>query len=58
MRKKIIELEKENKTEIIIKAGESKVEVLREIIELNWKELNTDRKILKTRNEKTNNRRN
>ena len=37
--RKKIELEKEIKTEIIIKAEKSKVEILREIIGLQWKKI-------------------
>ena len=44
---KKIELEKEIKGEIIIKTEESKLEILREIIEKKPRELNTERKLKK-----------
>ena len=43
--RKIIELKKEIKAEIIFKPKGSKVETLREIIEKSSRELNTERKI-------------
>ena len=43
--RKIIELKKEIKAEIIFKPEGSKVETLREIIEKSSRELNTERKI-------------
>ena len=46
-RRKIIELEIEMKAEIIIKTGESKTEILREVIEKEFRELNTNRKLKK-----------
>ena len=56
--KKVTELEKEIKAEIIIKTEESKLETLREILEIKLRKLNAERKIKKERNERTNNRRN
>ena len=46
-RRKITELETEIKSEIIIKAGEQKTEILREVIEKKSRELNTKRKLKK-----------
>ena len=57
-RKKVTELEKEIKAEIIIKTEESKLETLRKILEIKLRKLNAERKIKKERNERTNNRRN
>ena len=56
--KKVTELEKEIKAEIIIKTEESKLKTLREILEIKLRKLNAERKIKKERNERTNNRRN
>ena len=56
-RRKITELGIEIKAEIITKTGESKIKILREVIQKKSRELNTKRK-LKKRNEKTNDRRN
>ena len=54
-RQKIIELEKERQAEIINKAEESKVEIIKEIIQKKSKELNTKKKTIIRRNEKTKN---
>ena len=56
-RRKIIELETEKKAKIIIKTRESKLEILREIIEKQVWRIECREKNLKKRNEKTNNRR-
>ena len=57
-RRKIIKLEIEIKAKIIIKLRESKLEILREIIEKKSRELNTERKIKRKEMKKNNNRRN
>ena len=56
-RRKIIELEIEIKAEAIIKTGESKLEILREIIEKSLGD-RIQRGKLKKRNEETNDRKN
>ena len=50
-RRKIIELEIEIKVGTIIKTRKSKIEILREVIEEMSRELNTERKLKKQRNE-------